>query len=71
MRLGCKLEGRNPYAAAPKGIQQGFLRHMGDSDFFADLVAKGARVDVERWLVRWQAENRAYVASKKRFWLYN
>jgi hypothetical protein len=44
---------------------------MGDSDFFADLVAKGARVDVERWLVRWQAENRAYVASKKRFWLYN
>jgi hypothetical protein len=26
---------------------------------------------VERWLVRWQAENRAYVASKKRFWLYN
>ena len=71
MRLGCKLEGGNPYAAASKGIQQGFLRHMGDSDFFADLVAKGARVDVERWLVRWQAENRAYVASKKRFWLYN
>lgn len=71
MRLGCKLEGRNPYADAPKGIQQGFLRHMGDGDFFADLVSKGARVDVKRWLARWEAENRAYIAAKKRFWLYN
>jgi hypothetical protein len=23
------------------------------------------------WLARWEAENRAYIASKKRFWLYN
>lgn len=71
MRLGCKLEGRNPYAEAKRGIQQGFLRHMGDSDFFDDLVAKGARVDINRWLVRWEAENRTYIATKKRFWLYN
>jgi len=33
MRLGCKLKPRNPYAYAPKGMQQGFLRHMGASDF--------------------------------------
>jgi uncharacterized protein YbbC (DUF1343 family) len=71
MRLGCKLEGRNPYAEATRGIQQGFIRHMGNNDFFEELVAKGARVDVNRWLARWEAENRAYIASKKRFWLYN
>jgi len=71
MRLGCKLEPRNPYASAPKGMQQGFLRHMGASDFFAELVTKGSRVDVAAWVDKWQARNQSYQQLSKRHWLYN
>lgn len=70
MRLGCKLEPVNPYAAAPKGIQQGFLRHMGASDFFAELLAKGARVDVNAWIETWETRNKQYQSQSKRYWLY-
>ena len=70
MRLGCKLEPVNPYTTAPKGIQQGFLRHMGASDFFAELTSKGARTDVDAWIRLWETRNKAYQTLSKRHWLY-
>lgn len=70
MQLACRLESPNPFSAASKGMQQGFLRHMGSTDFFQDLITKGARVDVAAWISRWNANNRSYQQQSKRHWLY-
>lgn len=70
MQLGCRIEPVNPYAAAPRGMQQGFLRHMGSTEFFQDLVAKGSRVDVATWISRWETRNKIYQQQSKRHWLY-
>ncbi len=70
MRLACKLEPVNPFAAASRGMQQGFLRHMGSTEFFQDLITRGSRVDVGIWISRWEARNRVYQQQSKRHWLY-
>jgi uncharacterized protein YbbC (DUF1343 family) len=71
MKLACKLEPRNPFAFASKGEEAAFLQHMGSVGFFRDLVANGARVDVERYLRQWQAEDQIYQEQSSRFWLYH
>ena len=64
------IDVHGPYTTAPKGIQQGFLRHMGASDFFAELTSKGARTDVDAWIRLWETRNKAYQTLSKRHWLY-
>ncbi|MBE7538364.1 MAG: DUF1343 domain-containing protein [Opitutaceae bacterium] len=70
MQLACRLESPNPFSAASKGMQQGFLRHVGSTAFFEDLVKKGARIDIPSWINRWQQQARAYQQQSKRFWIY-
>jgi uncharacterized protein YbbC (DUF1343 family) len=70
MRLACKLEPRNPFAAASRGTAEGFLRIMGSTAFFRDLAAHGARVDVASYIQAWEAEDRNFQQESRRFWLY-
>jgi len=70
MKLACKFSPTNPFAPAPKRDVSGFLRHMGSTAFYQDLVAKGARVDVEAWLKQWRDQARIYQEQSKRYWLY-
>ncbi|MCX6956455.1 MAG: DUF1343 domain-containing protein, partial [Verrucomicrobia bacterium] len=50
MRLACKLEPKNPFAAATVEKRSLFLHLLGSRAFYDDLVAKGKNVDVEAWL---------------------
>jgi len=70
MKLGCKLESKNPYAAAPQGQANGFLRHMGSTTFFEALKRDGARVDVDTYIRTWQAQAQAYQQKVRQYWLY-
>jgi uncharacterized protein YbbC (DUF1343 family) len=70
MRLACKLEPRNPYAAAKPPQQHTFLVHMGSRAFFNDLVSKGKNVDVATWVKTWREQDRIYQEQTKKFWLY-
>jgi len=71
MRLACKLESRNPFAFASKGKVTDFLQYMGSVAFFRDLVARGARTDVEAYLRQWQTDDRLFQEQSTRFWLYH
>jgi hypothetical protein len=55
LRLACKREPRNPFAAAKSGEVNGFIRHLGSEPFVRALPRDGARID--------QNESR-------RYWLY-
>jgi hypothetical protein len=55
MRLACKLEPKNPFAAAKPGEVNGFIRHLGSEAFVRALQRDGPRID--------QNESR-------RYWLY-
>lgn len=70
MKLACKLEPKNPFAFASKGEVDGFLRHMGSTEFFRDIAAHGARIDVDSYIRRWQAEDRNFQERSRRFWMY-
>lgn len=70
MRLACKLESPNPFRAASKGMQQGFLRHMGSTEFFQELITKGANVDVTSWIARWEKQSQIFRQKSRRYWLY-
>ncbi len=70
MKLACKLEPKNPFAAASKGTAEGFLRLMGSTAFFRDIAAHGAQVDVAAYLRAWQAQDRAFQQQNRKFWIY-
>lgn len=70
LKLTCKLEGRNPFTAAKVNDKTIFVRLMGSSAFAQDLVAKGARVDIDAWLSTWRAQAKAYQEQSRRYWLY-
>jgi len=70
MKLACKLEPRNPFAAAKPADQHTFLIHLGSRAFFQDLVAHGKNVDVAGWLRTWREQDRIYQEQSKKYWLY-
>jgi uncharacterized protein YbbC (DUF1343 family) len=70
MKLTCKLERRNPFAAVTTAKQRTFNIHVGSDAFFNDLAAKGERIDIDTWLRTWRQQARAYQEQSRRFWLY-
>jgi uncharacterized protein YbbC (DUF1343 family) len=70
MKLACKYSPQNPFAPIRGRDVSGFMRHMGSQAFMDDIVAKGAQVDVEKWLAQWREQARVYQEQSKRFWLY-
>lgn len=70
MKLGCKYSARNPFATATDAKRREFLIHVGSQALWNDLVAKGARIDVEAWLRTWHEQARVFQEQSKRFWLY-
>jgi uncharacterized protein YbbC (DUF1343 family) len=70
MKLACKLEPKNPFAAASAGNANSFLRHMGSTAFFNALKRDGARIDVESFLAVWRKRTQIYRQQTRRYWLY-
>ena len=70
MKLACKLSPQNPFAPMRGREVSGFMRHMGSQAFMDDIIAKGAQVDVEKWLKQWREQARVYQEQSKRYWLY-
>jgi uncharacterized protein YbbC (DUF1343 family) len=71
MRLACRFEPRNPYAAPTRAQYSLFLHEMGSAALFHDLAAHGASVDIDGYLRRWEVQDRQYREASRRFWLYN
>jgi uncharacterized protein YbbC (DUF1343 family) len=70
MKLACKLEPKNPFAAASTGSANTFLRLMGSTAFFNALKRDGAKVDVESFLADWRKRAQIYQQQTRRYWLY-
>ncbi|MBI5770456.1 MAG: DUF1343 domain-containing protein [Verrucomicrobia bacterium] len=70
MKLACKLEPKNPFAAATTEKRSLFLHLMGSTAFYNDLVAKGRNIDIDAWLRTWREQARIYQEQSKRFWIY-
>ncbi len=70
MRLDCRLSPHNPFAAATPMIVSSFLKHMGSTALFNDLVAHGARVDIDAYIRNWQAKAAAFQQQTRQYWLY-
>lgn len=71
MKLTCKLDPKNPFAAAKLDQKSIFVRLLGSQAFVNDLVTKGKNVDVAAWLQTWREQARNYQQQSKKYWLYN
>jgi uncharacterized protein YbbC (DUF1343 family) len=70
MKLACKIEPRNPFAAATTEKRSLFLHLMGSTAFFNDVATKGRNVDIDSWLRTWREQAKIYQEQSKRYWLY-
>lgn len=71
MRLACKYEAANPFAAAQPADVRRFLIHMGSTDFFEALKRDGARINVDAFLADWRAKAQIYQQQTRKYWLYH
>jgi uncharacterized protein YbbC (DUF1343 family) len=55
MALACRFDPHNPFAAATKSSLSLFMKCMGSTAFYNDLVMHGSKVDVDAYVRDWQA----------------
>lgn len=70
MKLACRLEPRNPFAAATARERRTFNVHVGSAAFLNDLIVKGSAINLEAWLRTWREHARAFQENSRKYWLY-
>jgi uncharacterized protein YbbC (DUF1343 family) len=70
MRLACKWNIRNPFAAAPADKISMFNKLVGSEAWWTSLSHDGARVNVEQFLTDWRQQAQLFQQQSRRYWLY-
>lgn len=70
MRLACRWNVRNPFAAAPADKFQLFEKLVGSRAWCDAIRREGARINVRAYLAGWQRRDRIYQEESRRYWLY-
>jgi uncharacterized protein YbbC (DUF1343 family) len=60
----------NPFAGLSTGKRELFIKHLGSEAFFDELRTQGVRIDLARWMKRWDGDAAAYRARTAPFFLY-
>jgi uncharacterized protein YbbC (DUF1343 family) len=60
----------NPFAGLSTGKRELFIKHLGSEAFFDELRTQGARIDLARWMKRWDGDSAAFRARTAPFYLY-
>ena len=60
----------NPFAGLSTAKRELFIKHLGSEAFFDELRTQGARIDLARWMKRWDGDAAAFRARTAPFRLY-
>lgn len=60
----------NPFASLTASKRELFIKHLGSEMFFEELRTQGARIDLSRWMARWDGDAAAFRARTAPFRLY-
>ncbi len=71
MRLACKVNAKNPFAAANAVDARSFNIHTGSLEWFEALKRDGAKVDLAGFRRKWELDAQQFQQASRRFWLYN
>jgi uncharacterized protein YbbC (DUF1343 family) len=70
MALTCAWDPRNPFATATKTELSLYMKCMGSTALYNDLVAHGSHADIASYVRDWQVKNEVYQQQSRRYWLY-
>lgn len=71
MRLACRYNPPNPFAALSGAQERTFNIHVGSNAWWEALRRDGARVDLNRFLRDWREKALVYRQQSRKYWLYN
>ncbi len=60
----------NTFASFTAAKRELFIKHLGSEAFFEELRTQGARIDLGRWMQRWDGDAAAFRARTAAFRLY-
>ena len=60
----------NPFAGLSTGKRELFIKHLGSEAFFDELRSQGTRIDLARWMKRWDGDAASFRARTAPFHLY-
>jgi uncharacterized protein YbbC (DUF1343 family) len=60
----------NPFVGLSAGKRELFIKHLGSEAFFDELRTQGARIDLARWMKRWDGDAAAFRARTAPYRLY-
>ena len=61
----------NPFVGLSAGKRELFIKHLGSEAFFDELRTQGARIDLARWMKRWDGDAAAFRARTAPYRLYS
>ena len=70
MRQAAIWDSTNPFARASRTDRELFIKHVGSEAFFEELRLRGGKVDLPRWLARWDGDAEAFRARTASTRLY-
>ena len=60
----------NPFGGLSTGKRELFIKHLGSEAFFDELRTQGARIDLARWMKRWDGDAAAFRARTAPYRIY-
>lgn len=70
MRQAALWDSSNPFARASRTDRELFIKHVGSEAFFEELRLRGGKVDLPRWMARWDGDAEAFRARTASARLY-
>ena len=70
MQLACLWSAENPFAAVTQTKARLFNKHVGSTEWWDALERQGARVEVAKFLRKWQTQAMVFQAMSRKYWLY-
>ncbi len=70
MKVACKFAGGNVFARAGSAEASLFNKHVGSSEWWAEISRRGAYADAAGFVEKWSRQARRFQKSSARFWLY-
>ena len=70
MQLACQWSAENPFAATTQTKARLFNKHVGSTEWWNALERRGARVEVGKFLRKWQTQAKVFQAMSRKYWLY-
>lgn len=70
MQIACSWSGKNPFIKASSDSAKLFNKHVGSTEWWNAISTKGANVNVNAFINKWEKQAKNFQNTSRNFWIY-